>query len=458
MNRRQFLLLAQALGLSAWFGGMAFAQADVIRTRKSATSPAASGDIETLRRGVAILVSETAATQYKSWMYWANSHGTPNTIPPSMTNVWAQCHHGTPHFLTWHRAYVLFFESLIREITQQDDFALPYWDWFGSSSMPKEFADKTSSGEENPLFHKSRAFLKRTLVKAALNEPTFVNFQSTLEGNPHGTVHVMVGGEMGYQETSARDPIFWAHHTNIDRMWNVWLTLDGARRNPTDRNWLNQQFVFDVDGKKAITVSDMLNNEALGYRYDNVAVTGPSDVIPPRPNNNLLVKGTANMKSLGLTPQALATKNKVKLTGKSLNVQLLVPSSSSEKMSTMAISPQGEAVHLSLVLEGIKATELGLKRGFEYRIYVNLPKQVSSNNQFQNHYIGVINSFQLGQHAKHGTSITYQISSLAEKQSKTASWSTSDVNLSLVSDDNEEKQPLIEIENIKLIMSTEPLK
>ncbi|MGH8655893.1 MAG: tyrosinase family protein [Gammaproteobacteria bacterium] len=68
-------------------------------------------------------------------MYWANSHGTPNSVPvpPALRNVWRQCHHGTDHFLSWHRAYVFFFfESLIREITQTDTFALPYWQWYGS--------------------------------------------------------------------------------------------------------------------------------------------------------------------------------------------------------------------------------------------------------------------------------------------------------------------------------------
>ena len=293
MNRRQFIILAHALGLSAWFGEMAFAQTTTIRTRKSATTSAAVVDIDTLRKGVEMLASNSASTQYKSWMYWANSHGTPDTVPPSMANVWSQCHHGTPHFLTWHRAYVLFFESLIREITQQNDFAIPYWDWYGSNSIPKAFGDTTNSGKENALFHTPRSFRSRTLVRDALQQPTFEAFQNSLEGNPHGTVHVMVGGEMGAVDTSARDPVFWAHHTNIDRMWDVWLALDSSRKNPTDANWLKQRFAFDVDGNKALIVSDMLSTNMLGYRYDSVAVTGPTDPTPPRPIKNQVVQAAA---------------------------------------------------------------------------------------------------------------------------------------------------------------------
>lgn len=456
MNRREFIILAHALGLSAWFGEMAFAQTTTIRTRKSVTTSAAVVDIDTLRKGVALLASNSASTQYKSWMYWANSHGTPDTVPPSMAKVWAQCHHGTPHFITWHRAYVFFFESLIREITQQNDFALPYWDWYGSNSIPKAFGDTTNSGKQNALFHALRAFRSRTLVRDALQQPSFEAFQRSLEGNPHGTVHVMVGGEMGAVDTSARDPVFWAHHTNVDRMWDVWLALDSSRKNPTDSNWLKQRFAFDVDGNKALIVSDMLSSQVLGYRYDSVAATGPTDPTPPRPSNNEVVQA-ATVNALGLTPQALATKKKVLLSGESLNLQFLIPAASKDKISTMATAPLGKSPHLSVVLEGVRATDLGLKRGFEYRVYANLPKQPGSQHQHKDFYLGVINSFQLGHHAKHGTSIVYQISPLAARQAKNSAWSVSELSLSLLSDDNEEKQPLVEIDNVRLMMSSEPL-
>jgi tyrosinase len=458
MNRRQFIIMAQVLGLSAWFGDMAFAQVTGIRTRKSAITSAAATDIDTLRKGVSILTSNNIATQYKSWMYWANSHGTPNTIPPEMTKVWSQCHHGTPHFLSWHRAYLFFFESLIRDITQQENFALPYWDWYDSNNMPKVFGEATNSGKKNPLFHTERGYKARTLLRDALRQPTFEDFQDSLEGNPHGTVHVMVGGEMGYVDTSARDPIFWAHHCNIDRMWNVWLALDGARKNPVDANWLKQRFAFDVEGNKALLVNDLTNTDSLGYRYDSIEITGPTDPTPPRPENNVIVQSVPNPKPSKFAPQTLAAKSRIILTGESINLQLLVPQANKDMISTMAIAPQAREAKLSVVLEGVKATELGLKRGFEYRVYVNLPKQKNIQNQHQDFYLGVINSFQLGGNTKDGKSILFKVSPLAESQAKNAAWSSSDVNLSLLSDDNEEEQPLVEIENVKLILSPDNLK
>ena len=123
----------------------------------------------------------------------------------------------------------------------------------------------------------------------------------------------------------------------------------------------------------------------------------------------------------------------------------------------MATAPLGKSAHLSVVLEGVRATDIGLKHGFEYRVYANLPKQPGSQHQHRDFYLGVINSFQLGHHAKHGTSIVYQISPLAARQAKNSVWSVSEVSLSLVSDDNEEKQPLVEIDNVGLMISSEPL-
>ncbi len=192
MNRREFLILAQSVGLSAWFGDMAFAQSGSVAVRKSATLSSAAADIEVLRKGVKALRNVTDATKYASWMYWANSHCTPDPIPDPMKPVWCKCAHSPPlnlNFLPWHRAYLFFFEALIRELTKTSTFALPYWDWYASRAIPPAFIGKQS----NSLSWTPRGGVNQTLVKTALRKGKFEEFSSTLEGNPHGSVHVMVG-------------------------------------------------------------------------------------------------------------------------------------------------------------------------------------------------------------------------------------------------------------------------
>ncbi|XP_077978910.1 tyrosinase-like [Glandiceps talaboti] len=41
--------------------------------------------------------------------------------------------HEGPTFLTWHRAYLLSWEQALRQVSGDDDFTLPYWDWAGES-------------------------------------------------------------------------------------------------------------------------------------------------------------------------------------------------------------------------------------------------------------------------------------------------------------------------------------
>ena len=43
---------------------------------------------------------------------------------------------------------------------------------------------------------------------------------------------------MSDPDTAALDPIFWLHHSNIDRLWEVWTHRDPTFTDPTDAAWL----------------------------------------------------------------------------------------------------------------------------------------------------------------------------------------------------------------------------
>ena len=64
----------------------------------------------------------------------------------------------------------------------------------------------------------------------------FMDFQSQVE-DIHNGVHVWVGGTMGSVGTSAYDPIFWAHHTMIDRIWRLWQLEHPGQRPAAPRCW-----------------------------------------------------------------------------------------------------------------------------------------------------------------------------------------------------------------------------
>ena len=70
--------------------------------------------------------------------------------------------------------------------------------------------------------------------------------RGSLENVPHGAVHSLVGndydefgnvlnaGWMGSFYTAGLDPLFWLHHANIDRLWEVWLQ---ARPGAPEPEW-----------------------------------------------------------------------------------------------------------------------------------------------------------------------------------------------------------------------------
>lgn len=111
-------------------------------------------------------------------------------------------------------------------------------------------------------------------------------FSPVLEDIPHGSVHSAVGTVkgMGSFEYAGRDPIFWLHHANIDRIWESWRrtgpdgtspldTVENAEADAKD-NWKKfNKFTFvDADGKVVVAnVADAIKaSSKLGTSYDKL--------------------------------------------------------------------------------------------------------------------------------------------------------------------------------------------
>lgn len=249
---------------------------------------------------------------------------------------WNQCQHSNWFFLPWHRGYLASFEQIVRDAVVQlggpKDWALPYWNYNEgqqSLSLPPCFAVKTLPNHEgpNPLYVENRfgisgdgnVVLNADLIGlGCLDDPRYEGgsegsppgFGGTpksllrsgvtggLESCPHNVVHTEVGGRdqvrtapdgsrqierglMSYPNTAALDPIFWLHHANIDRLWQVWLDSPEEHSNPDKSDWYNGPdklsrvfIVPQVDGEPwKFKVAQVLDTLAprLNYRYDTTA-------------------------------------------------------------------------------------------------------------------------------------------------------------------------------------------
>ena len=266
--------------------------------------------LKSYRKAVAAMKKLDAANPL-SWTFQANMHGVP--AGGGQNAGWNWCMHGNWWFLPWHRGYLYFFERIVRKMSGDDSFRLPYWAWEqpGQNVLPAPFRGAKVAGAENPLFDATRRYAneghplrpggsassfdgdwrtaRRTArfttavagqsfggirrPKTALpTKPESTGSHGVMENRAHDMIHVAVGaggGNMGRPQTAAQDPIFWLHHANVDRLWNRWLD-DRDHENPAESDWYDQQFPFyDETGKQVkLSVGDILTRAAGAYRYD----------------------------------------------------------------------------------------------------------------------------------------------------------------------------------------------
>lgn len=236
-------------------------------------------------------------------------------------------------FLPWHRAYLTVMDRKIREISGDGSLSFPYWNWSSNLRLPARFTANGSAlsnairfTPDRPLDASEIDYFKddparKNLGVAALGASKFVSAPMTdrvalakelqssfgglvrpnnqsvygnsrLEGTPHGPIHVYVGGrnevtmavgDMTDFATAARDPLFFAHHGNLDRLWEIWRSNPANRaKEPTTSDFLNHMFAFPwLDGTTMqISVAETLDTKLLGYSYDNLNVFDPA---PPKP-------------------------------------------------------------------------------------------------------------------------------------------------------------------------------
>lgn len=89
-----------------------------------------------------------------------------------------------------------------------------------------------------------------------------------MEDQLHNKVHGWVGGAMGRVPIAAYDPIFYAHHTMVDRLWRLWQLRHGRAGPP------HSQFDHPLP-PFPLKVGQVVDVGALGYDYAGSVTTAP---------------------------------------------------------------------------------------------------------------------------------------------------------------------------------------
>jgi tyrosinase len=71
--------------------------------------------------------------------------------------------------------------------------------------------------------------------------------------------------------TSTNDPVFFNHHSQIDRLWSMWEDTHGMVYEPTSglpdgQNLNDTMWPFNTIGDNT-TIADLLDISTLGYVY-----------------------------------------------------------------------------------------------------------------------------------------------------------------------------------------------
>lgn len=426
----------------------------------------------------------------RSWLHLANIHGTTTPRadwPPSIGDRgWNACQHGSWYFLPWHRIYLHHYERIVRSAVVEhggpDDWALPFWAYDPADqatlALPPAFlAATTPDGEANPLFVDGReASVKAggpvpaedvetvgfdlAFTSDSVAVPTFGGPKTgwshsgqrvgALETEPHGLVHVAVGGRvrpyglMSLFETAAQDPIFWLHHANVDRLWELWRGRAG-NVDPDDADWLGAGFQLGTgEWTTALTVAAVLDTTAapLRYRYEGLPVAEPGPGPQPEPEPELAVAvagGGGELLEVAMAdevpPELVgASDEPVRLGGTPSVVAIPVTPAAPPSFGPELAAPPPAPSRVYLTLEHVTGSDLGAGA---YAVHVGVPDGADPA-AYPDRYAGRISTFGVIEstrsddvHSGSGLTFSFDVTEIVRRLEAAGEWDPANVRVTI---------------------------
>jgi hypothetical protein len=321
------------------------------------------------------------------------------------------CPHGNWYWLPWHRVYILYFEQACRRILDDARFTIPYWDWAHDNSIPAAFWDRSS-----PLYSSKRAagptdefsitsseynqiLSTNTLVDIYSSSPPTADLRQSggtaFYEQIHNRLHNFVGSDFKTFSSSS-DPLFWAHHANIDRIWTSWERLHPGIY-PTETDW--SDFIFEgfYDPYLQRQVSEPLTKNG---RDQNILIAYEQYDRPTLVNDRRIAGRLLRFDPEGLR-QARVFRSDVDIAatvklGSVVKATLRLDGDLGRIVDQAARN--GSPLELYLIAEGVEFEDASL---MGVRVLMNAPNPEQNSDANQASYVGTISSFDDPKHDAH---------------------------------------------------------
>jgi hypothetical protein len=320
--------------------------------------------------------------------------------------VWNTCqpHSGQNpnHFLPWHRMFVFYFERIVRQVSGRADFTLPYWDYTSTDPgkcgiLPEQFRlpddplfgslyvpNRSSLANSGQPIHSGQPTNPMDITDLMLKENysssgSVMGFCRYTDASIHGSIHVLVGDRrnMGSVPYSGGDPLFWVHHSNIDRIWASWNRNGG--KNPS-ADWINNSFTLvDWNGQPVTrTARYFFSVLTRGYDYD-AFIEKP---VAPATTTTAMKTASANARA----ERVAAARGGVDLGARPVHVPLLPLAASKVRGPVLGLDDSGRRSYLV-----IKDLHTWSQPEVLFHVYVRAGN--GAGNLDRSHHVGIINFF-----------------------------------------------------------------
>jgi hypothetical protein len=211
--------------------------------------------------------SDTRGLLYQAWQH-ALHCGAGKNIDVDV--------HACNHFLPWHRAFLYVHEQLLQRELGDSTFRIPVWDWENDPEVPWPYQVLRSVQR---TCYAPRIARLPVITDASLTDwlvsASFEEFFGTDDepgravGGVHAFVHANLGlnSYMSWPGSAAGDPVFYAHHANVDRYWIYWWNFYKDKFQP---HWPTAPYSFyGPNGRPVcVNIADLMDHTKLGYDYD----------------------------------------------------------------------------------------------------------------------------------------------------------------------------------------------